>query len=248
MANGEKPGSTTDSLFGGRLRVLQKDKGYRFSIDAIILAHHIPLKDGDIAVDLGTGCGVIPLILAHLNPSVRLYGIEIQKDLTDLAVRNVQLNKMKNRVTIVQADMKDFASHLRPGMADIVFSNPPYRKVLSGRLNPDPERAVAKHEIKASLSDVVSVAEKLLRPLGRLVVIYPAERTADLITQMRTSGLEPKRLRIVYTKEDSDAELVLAEGLKQGKPGVKVLAPLIVHQSDGSYTDEAREMLGELGG
>ncbi len=236
---------TTDDLFGGRLRVLQKENGYRFSIDAIILAHHIPLKDGDIAVDLGTGCGIIPLILAQRNPSAQFYGFEVQQDLADLAVRNVQLNQMEDRVAVIHGDIKDFESYLRPGLADIVFSNPPYRKLLSGRLNPSPEKAVAKHEIKASLLDVVSVAERLLRPLGRLVLIYPAERTADLITQMRAFRLEPKRLRIVYSRQGSAAELILAEGSKHGKPGLYISAPLIVCKPDGTYTDEVKEMMAK---
>jgi tRNA1Val (adenine37-N6)-methyltransferase len=199
----------------------------------------------DMGVDLGTGCGIIPIILAYRSSSAHLYGIEIQKDLADLASRNVRLNRMEDRITIVCGDMKDFSSYLEPGMADVVFSNPPYRKVLSGRINPDPERAVARHEIKGTLSHVVSVAEKLLRPSGRLVVIYPAERIADLLLQMRAFRLEPKRLRLVHPRQDSDAELVLAEGRKQGRPGVKVVPPLIVHKQDGGYTDEVKGIIGE---
>jgi tRNA1Val (adenine37-N6)-methyltransferase len=237
--------TTTQSLFQGHLKILQKQEGYRFSIDAVILAHHIVLKDMDVAVDLGTGCGIIPLIVAHRNPSVRLYGIEIQKELADLASRNVRLNHMEDRITIVHGDIKHFNTHLEPEGADVVFSNPPYRKLLSGRVSPDPERAVARHEIRASLADVISVAGKLLKPSGRLFVIYPAERTADLITQMRAFKLEPKRLRLVHSREDSDAELIVAEGLKHGKPGVAVVPCLIVHKGDGSYTYEVSQMMGE---
>jgi tRNA1Val (adenine37-N6)-methyltransferase len=241
----ERPVTAPESLFRGRLKILQKKGGYRFSIDAVILAHHIPLKDMDVGVDLGTGCGIIPLILAHRSSSARLYGIEVQEGLADLASQNVRLNHMEDRITIVHGDMKDFRSYLEPGVADVVFSNPPYRKVLSGRMNPDPERAAARHEIKGALADVLSVAEKLLRPSGRVWVIYPSERIADLLTRMRAFRLEPKRLRLVHSRPDSDAELVLAEGLKHGNPGVKVVPPLIVHKQDGSYTDELKDMIGE---
>jgi tRNA1Val (adenine37-N6)-methyltransferase len=234
-----------ESLFHGRVKILQKAKGYRFSIDAVILGHHIPLKDMQLGVDLGTGCGIIPLILAHRSSSARLYGVEIQKDLADLASRNVRLNHMEDRITIVHGDMRDFRAYLEPGVVDVVFSNPPYRKVLSGRINPDSERAVARHEIKGTLSDVVSVAEKLLRPSGRLWVIYPAERIADLLAQMRAFRLEPKRLRLVHSRLNLDAELVLAEGRKQGRPGLKVVPPLVVHKEDGGYTEEIKEMIGE---
>jgi tRNA1Val (adenine37-N6)-methyltransferase len=245
MVDVERPATAPEDLFRGRLKILQKKGGYRFSIDAVILAHHIPLKDMDVGVDLGTGCGIIPLILAHRSSSARLYGIEVQEGLADLASQNVRLNHMEDRITIVHGDMKDFRSYLEPGVADVVFSNPPYRKVLSGRMNPDPERAVARHEIKGALSDVLSVAEKLLRPSGRVSVIYPSERIADLLTRMRAFRLEPKRLRLVHSRPDSDAELVLAEGLKYGNPGVKVVPPLIVHKQDGSYTDELKDMIGE---
>lgn len=245
MVDNERPVMAPESLFRGRLKILQKESGYRFSMDALILAHQIPLKDMDVGVDLGTGCGIIPLILAHRSSTARLYGIEVQKDLAELASRNVRLNHMEDRITIVCGDMKDFRSWLEPGVVDVVFSNPPYRKVLSGRINPDPERAVARHEIKGTLADVVYVAEKLLRPSGRLLVIYPAERIADLLARMRAFRLEPKRLRLVHSRQNSDAELVLAEGLKQGNPGVKVVPPLIVHKEDGGYTDEVKEMIRE---
>jgi tRNA1Val (adenine37-N6)-methyltransferase len=234
---------TTETLFYGGLKVLQKEKGYRFSVDAVILAHHIPLKGVQVAVDLGTGCGIIPLIVAQRSPSARIYGIEIQKDLAELAAKNVRLNGMEERITIVHGDMKDFGSFLAPGMADVVFSNPPYGRLLSGRVSPDQERAVAKHEIKACLSDVMSVADKLLKVGGRLCVIYPAHRAIDLLTQMRASKLEPKGLRFVHSMKDSEAELAIAEGLKYGNPGVTVSPPLIVHKKDGTYTDEATDML-----
>jgi len=234
---------TTESLFRGRLKIRQRKKGYRFSIDTAILAHHVDLKGTDTAVDLGAGCGIISIILAHRVPSAHLYGIEIQRDLAELAAANVRLNGMEDRITIVHGDMKHFRSYLRPGGADVVFTNPPYRRFLSGRVCPDRERAVARHEITVSLSDVISVAGKLLRPSGRLFVIYPAERATDLITQMRAFKLEPKRLRLVHSREDSEAELILAEGSKHGKPGVKVSPPLVVHKRDGSYTDEVKEMI-----
>jgi tRNA1Val (adenine37-N6)-methyltransferase len=237
---------TTETLFQGGLRVRQKKQGYRFSIDAGILANHVSLREGSVGVDLGTGCGIIPLILAHRFPSAQIYGIEIQKDLADLAKTNVRLNHMEDRITILHGDIKDFKSLLEPGVADMGFSNPPYRKLHSGRLSPDRERAVARHEIKASLSDVMFVAEGLLKPSGRVVIIYSAERVADLIAQMRAFRLEPKRLRLVHSKQDSEAELILVEGLKHGQHGVKVAPPLVVHNADGSFTDEVQNMIAGM--
>jgi len=236
---------TTTSLFQGRLKVIQRKKGYRFSIDAAILAHHIRLRPTDIAVDLGTGCGIIPLILSLQTPSAHIYGIEIQKDLAELASRNVRENHKEGSITIIHGDMKDFRSDLTPGTVDVVFSNPPYRKLLSGRINPDAERAVARHEIKASLSDVVSVAESLLKPSGRFVVVYSAERAIDLIVNMRTFKLEPKRLRLIHPKQGSQAILAVVEGIKYGNPGLEVDSPLIIYESEGRYSDEAKKAMGE---
>jgi len=236
---------TTDSLFRGRLKIIQKRKGYRFSIDAPILAQHVRLRATDIAVDLGTGCGIIPLILSLQTPSAHICGIEIQRDLAELASRNVRLNHMEGKITIVHGDMKDFKSYLTPGTIDVVFSNPPYRKVLSGRINPEEERAVARHEIKACLSDVVSVAEGLLKRSGRLVMIYPAERVIDLVLRMRASSLEPKRLRLIHPKESSGAILAIAEGIKYGNPGLEVQPPIIIYKPEGGYTDEVKKMIGE---
>ncbi len=237
--------TTTDSLFGDRLKIIQKKQGYRFSIDAAVLAHHVRLRPTDIAVDLGTGCGIIPLILSLQTLSAHIYGIEIQRDLAKLASRNVQRNRMEGRIRIVHSDMKDFKSYLTPGTVDVVLSNPPYHEVLSGRINPESERAVARHEIKASLADVVSVAESLLKPSGRFVVIYPAERVIDLVLRMRAFKLEPKRLRFIHPKQGSEAILAVAEGIKHGNPGLKVAAPLTIYTSKGRYTDEARKVVGK---
>lgn len=237
--------TTIDSLFRGRIKVLQKKKGYRFSVDAAILAHHVSLKPEDVAVDLGTGCGVIPLILSSRRASAHIYGIEIQKELAELASRNVRLNGLEGHITVVHADMRDFRAFLTPGSADVVFSNPPYRKLHSGRINPEAERAVARHEIKASLSDVLSAAEGLLKPSGRFFVIYLAERAVDLLSQMRAFNLEAKRLRWVHSRHDSGAKLVVVEGTKHGNPGLTVDAPLVIYRPNGEYTDEVKEMLGE---
>jgi tRNA1Val (adenine37-N6)-methyltransferase len=239
--------TTVDSLFRGRLKIIQKRKGYRFSIDSALLAKHVSLKTTDVAVDLGTGCGIIPLILSFQTPSAHIYAIEIQEQLAELASENIQINGMEETISVIHGDMKDFRTFLTPGSVDVVFSNPPYRRLHSGRVNPETERAVARHEIKASLTDILSAAEGLLKASGRFVVIFPAERTADLISQMRAFKLEAKRLRWIHSREDSEAKLVVAEGTKHGNPGLKVDAPLFIYEANGEYTEEVKEMLGNQG-
>lgn len=233
---------TADTFFNGRIRVKQNRAGYRFSIDAVLIAGlTIPSPD-DTVLDLGTGCGIIPLILAYRHPKIKVYGIEVQQQLADLAIINVEENRMKDRITIHCMDMKKLKHDMMSGPVDLVVSNPPYRKAESGRINPDQQRAVARHEIKATLSDVVETAQRMLRTAGRFVTVYPAERMADILIQMRSAGLEPKSLRTVHSDRHTDAKLIIVEGKKGGRPGLKIGSPVIIYRKDGSYTEEVQEM------
>ncbi len=233
---------TTDTFFNGRVRVNQDRSGYRFSIDAVLLAYYARPRPDDKIIDLGTGCGIIPVILAHRHPGITLYGIEVQETLAEIATLNAKENRMSDRITIIEKDLKLLESQMVFGPVDLVVSNPPYRRVRSGRINSDPQRAVARHEITATLLDVVQAAHRVLRNSGRLVMIFPAERIIDLICQMRSSSIEPKHLQMVYSEIDMGAKLVLIEGRKGGRPGMKVAPPLTIYHQDGSYTDAVLKM------
>jgi tRNA1Val (adenine37-N6)-methyltransferase len=233
---------TADTFFNGRIRVKQNRAGYRFSIDAVLIAAQTIPSPDDTVLDLGTGCGIIPLILAYRHPKIKVYGIEVQQQLADLATINVEENRMKDRITIHCMDMKKLKHDMMSGPVDLVVSNPPYRKAESGRINPDQQRAVARHEIKATLYDVVETAQRMLRTAGRFVTVYPAERMADILIQMRSAGLEPKSLRTVHSDRHTDAKLIIVEGKKGGRPGLKIGSPVIIYRKDGSYTDEVQEM------
>jgi tRNA1Val (adenine37-N6)-methyltransferase len=218
----------------GRLRLIQSKGGYRFSIDAVFLAEFVSAKPGDVVVDLGTGCGVISLLLLQREPIRYAVGLEIQPDLADQAHRNVLLNGAEGRMGVILGDLR--LPPLAPGTADTVICNPPYRQKASGRINPDPQRALARHEMKASLDDILNAASKLLRAKGRLAVIYPAARLADLLVRMRGFDLEPKRLRVVHPDRSVDAKRVLVEANLGGRPGMKILPPL-VDQGDYSVNE-----------
>ena len=233
---------TSDTFFQGRIRIKQHRNGYRFSIDAVLLAAHAGLKTGETALDLGTGCGIIPLLLGCRIPDAVIYGIEIQKDLAEMAESNVRENAMEERIHILSGDMKTLRPEMISGHADLVVSNPPYRKIGSGRMNPQSQRAVARHEICATLGDVIQSAQRMLKVSGRFVTIYPAERLAELFAQMHTSGLEPKHLRAVYSGWNTGAKLVIVEGVKRGRPGMKISPPLVIYREDGSYTEEVSRM------
>jgi tRNA1Val (adenine37-N6)-methyltransferase len=235
-------GETLDTFFGGRLKVLQKECGYRFSIDALLLGRFAEPRPMDRIIDLGTGCGIIPLILILRHNAEKVIGVEIQPSLADLARRNVALNRLSARIKIWGKDLKSLQGKNRRGTFDLVLSNPPYRKVGAGRVNPRLEKALARHEIKATLEDVVCTARHLLKEKGRLTMIYPASRAADLIEEMREFHLEPKRLQFVHSHPQDEARLLLVEGLKEGRAQVQVLPPLFLYDSKGEYTPEAREL------
>ncbi|OQY13993.1 MAG: hypothetical protein B6I30_01860 [Desulfobacteraceae bacterium 4572_187] len=233
---------TTDSLFNGSIRVKQNRSGYRFSIDAVLLAQHAMPSPNDTVLDLGTGCGIIPLILAYRHPKIKIYGVEVQKDLADIAVLNIAESSMDDRITIHCKDLRRLKQDMTSGPVELVVTNPPYRKLESGRLTPDHQRAVAKHEIKATLFDVVETAHRMLQTSGRFVIIYPAERMADIIIQMRSTGMEPKYIRMIHSYRDKNAKRVLVEGKKGGHHGLKIGPPLIIYRKNGSYSDETQTM------
>jgi tRNA1Val (adenine37-N6)-methyltransferase len=235
--------TTTDTFFGGSLTVTQPRDGYRFSIDAVILAATLHLKTGQKIVDLGTGCGIIPLILAHRNSQVKIFGIEMQEALVDFARINVDQNRMADRIDILQADIRKLKTEMIEGSADLVVSNPPYRCAGSGRINPNCQRAIARHEIHLNLSQLLKTVRSILRTGGRFVTIYPADRIVDLFCKMHAMGLEPKQMRAIHSRRAQGAKLILAQGVMRGNPGLTIDPPLIIYQSDGNYTQEMQTMI-----
>ena len=233
---------TQDTFFNGKITIRQSRGGYRYSVDAVILAHQVRPKPGDRILDLGTGCGIVPIILAIRYPQTYFYGIEIQQALADIAMQNVRDNGMEDQIEIVCQDLKALSQNQFPAPMDIVISNPPYRRAASGRMNPNRQRAVARHEIKATLADVLAVAGRMLRTAGKLIMIYSSERLTDLLVQMRAVRIEPKYIRFIHAKQDTEAKLVLVEGMKAGKPGLKAGAPLVMYHKDGAYSDEMNAM------
>jgi tRNA1Val (adenine37-N6)-methyltransferase len=219
-----RPDETLDEFLGGRIRLIQSREGYRFSIDAILLARFVTVKPSDVIVDLGAGCGIISLLLLQ-RPVHWVLALEIQRKLAEQAVRNASLNGVADRMGVILADLRR-APFGKP-LADVVVCNPPFRRRGSGRVPPDLQRAIARHEIMASLNDILSAARAVLKPKGRLALIYPAGRLVDLVMRMRAFEIEPKRMRVVYPSMEEEAKLVLVEGSRGGKGGVKVLPPVI---------------------
>lgn len=237
---GSKSGETRDALFGGRLEIRQRKEGYRFSIDALLLAHFADPDPRERIVDLGTGCGVIPLILVFRGKAEHVIGVEIQPSLAELARRNVSRSRFSAQIEIREKDFRTLAEEV--GAFDCVLCNPPYRRVGSGRINPQEEKALARHEINATLEEVLRTARGLLKNKGRFCAIYPASRTADLFQELRRFRLEPKRVQFVHSREGEDARLVLVEALKEGKAQARVLSPFVLYQTGNRYTAQARNL------
>ncbi len=184
-------------------------------------------------MDLGTGCGILLLLLSQTTKALSFVGVEIQKELAELAKKNVRLNHLEDRVSILQKDFRDLKDTYPPGSFDVVLSNPPYRKYRTGRVNPGMEKAIARHEIKGTLEDLISIASYLLPPKGRCYVIFPALRTVDLLVVLRSQRLEPKRLQFVHPRFEEDAKFILSESIKESGVELKVMDPLIL-QSDST--------------
>ena len=237
-------GETLDTVCQGRLKIIQPEKGYRFSIDAVLLVGLTRIHPRDRIVDLGTGCGVIPLLLAYQGAIDHITGVEIQESLVSMAKRNVLINELSHLITIVHADLRKMNAAMVGGSVDLVMSNPPYGKLRSGRLNPNSRKAIARHELLANVGDVVRAAAKLLPQKGRLALIYPARRLPNLLKEVCMNGFAPKHLTVIHSTLESEAKLVHLESIKGGGEELRVSKPFVIYRNDDEYTDEMKAIYG----
>lgn len=225
------------------IRLYQSKMGYRFSVDSVLLYSFINLKTVRTIADLGAGTGIVGMLLAKKYPEALVTLFEIQDNLVTLAEKNIMQNRMEDRVKVIKCDIRTLPSHApMSGTFNLVISNPPFRKLKSGRLNVEEEKAIARHEIKLQLKELAKAVTALLREKGRFCVIYHPWRLAELIDTFRKADLEPKRLRFVHSDISSDAKMILMEAVKNGKAGLKVDKPLYLYEKNGTYTNELREM------
>ncbi|HEY1371815.1 MAG TPA: tRNA1(Val) (adenine(37)-N6)-methyltransferase [Candidatus Binatia bacterium] len=234
---------TVDTLFNGKVSIIQKRTGYRFSIDALLLAHFATVKNARRIVDLGSGSGVVGIILAELDPNIDIVGIELQEQMVERARRSAALNAFDGRVTMMRGDVRAIATLIARESCDGAVANPPYRAASSGRINPDSEKRLARHEIVADVGDFVRAAAHAVRPGGGLAVVYPARRLIDLLDTMRRERFEPKRLRLVHSFAGAEASLALVEGVKDGRAELKVLPALTIYSAGHEYTPEISALL-----
>lgn len=237
------PALSKDSFFKGRLHVTQPLNGYRFSIDAVLLAAELEPQTGETVLDLGTGCGIIPLILSTRHPGLQITGVEIQSELARLAQQNIVENRYEEAIKVRNIDLKTLPDAETPGPFDWVVSNPPYRRPGTGRINPDQQKALARFEINVDLAQLIQTAARLLRRGGRFVTVFLADRLVDLLVEMRRATIEPQSIRAVQSHRGEAAGLVLVKGVKGGRNGLRIETPLVVYRKDGRYTKAVEAMM-----
>lgn len=244
MTNLVLPNERVDELHRNHYQIIQDPERFCFGMDAVLLSGFAKVKEGEILLDLGTGTGIIPILLEAKTPGKRFIGLEIQKESADMARRSVMLNHLEDKIEIVTGDIKEANGYFTPASFDVITSNPPYMNNQHGLVNPELPKAIARHEILCSLEDVVSQAAKLLRPGGRFYMVHRPFRLAEIIMVMRKYHLEPKRMKLVHPFIDKEPNMVLIEGLRGGKPRMTVEAPLIVYKEPNVYTQEIYDIYG----
>ena len=230
-----------DLQFKG-LRIIQSKNKICFRTDAVLLSLFPGIRRGDRVVDLGTGTGIIPILLAGRMDEASLVGVEIQSDMAEMANRSIQMNDLEPRVKILEADLKDAPEKFGKGSFSLVVSNPPYKKTGSGILNPEDDMAIARHEVLCTLEDVLFSASKLLQVGGRFAMVHRPERMMDILMGMRSVQLEPKRIRMVHSQLHKAPSLILIEAISHGKPFLSWMPPLIMYDENNKYTDELKEI------
>lgn len=238
---------TRDEILRGRLTLLQPKVGYRFSLDPLLLADFVgPPPYGTVA-DLGAGVGVVGLLLGRGDPAARVTLVELQPRLAQLCRDNAAHNGLSERTTVVEGDILDRAVQRRLGGAsfDLVVSCPPYYPIGKGGINPDGEEAIARHELRLPLIDLVRVARRLIGFRGQVVLVYPSPRLPEMLTHLSAEGLQPTRLRLVYPRPGEPAQRALVSAIKGGRGGLTIDPPFVVRDEAGNYTPEARQALGE---
>ena len=228
------------------MKIIQNKDGFCFGIDSVLLSDFSrDLPKNATALDLGTGTGILGILLCGKTNLSKIYGIEIQKDVADMAKRSIELNNLTNKFEIINDDIKNLSNHFQNDSFDAIISNPPYKKDNCGIKNESETKLISRHEITASLEDFISISSKLLKNNCSLYMVHRPERLSDLFYLLKKYKLEPKKLRIVQSYYDSKPKLILVKATKNAKSFLNIEKPLIIYNKDGSYTDEIYEIYGK---
>jgi len=239
-----KENERIDSLERNGYVIIQNPEKFCFGMDAVLLSGFCHIRPGETVLDIGTGTGIIPILLEAKTQAGHLTGLEIQAESADMARRSVALNGLEDKINIITGDIKEAESLFKAASFDVLTCNPPYMIGEHGLQNPDAPKAIARHEILCTLEDILTRSARLLKPGGRLYMVHRPFRLAEIITGMCSHGLEPKRMRLVYPFADKEPNMVLIEAVRGGKSRMTVEKPLIVYKEKGIYTEEIMDIYG----
>ena len=239
-----KENERIDDLERNGYQIIQRTDGFCFGMDAVLLSGFAVVKRGEKVLDLGTGTGIIPILLEAKTEGEHFSALEIQGEVADMARRSVALNRLEKKITIVNGDIKEASQIFGPASFDVVTSNPPYMNDARGLKNPDLPKAIARHEVLCTLEDVVREAAKVLKTGGRFYLVHRPHRLAEIINTLTAYRLEPKRMKMVHPFADREANMVMIEAVRGGGAFLKVEAPVIVFREPGVYIDEIRDVYG----
>lgn len=228
-----------DDLNCKNLKILQKKDGFCFGMDSVLIANFAKIsRKNAIVADLGTGTGIISILVAGKQNPEKVYAVEIQEELVDMAKRSVKYNDLENKIDIINADIVGISRGNFNKKFDYVISNPPYKQLNTGLINDNQKKLISRHEVKCTLKDVVNEASKLLKDKGVFYMVHRPDRLCDIFNAMRENKVEPKEIQLVHSHLEDEANLVLIKGVKCGNPSLKVLKPLIVYNENNEYTEE----------
>lgn len=237
-------GERIDQLYADDIQIIQSAKVFSFSLDAVLLANFPSIPKRGTIVDLCAGNGAVGLFVSR-KTNAKIYQIELQEKLADMAQRSIQLNQLEEQMTVYPIDLKESLSKIKGDSVDLLLCNPPYFKNTETAIkNPNPHLAIARHELHTNLDEVIQTASKLLKTNGRLALVHRPDRFLDILECMRNYRIAPKRVQFVYPKQGKEANILLIEGIKDGKTdGFKVAHPLITYNENGNYNPETHRML-----
>lgn len=236
--------TTNDLLNYKNLKIVQDDDFFRFSLDSVLLPNFATItKKTKKILDLGTGNAPIPMILStKVKDDTELYGIELQEKIFNLAIESLQINNLNNRIKLINDDMKNLHNYFDMNSFDLILSNPPYFKLFENSTTNDIiEKTIARHEKAITLNQIIEIAKLYLKNGGTFAMVHRTDRMIEILELLKKNRLEPKKLQLIYPKENSESNLMLIEARKNGNPGLKVLAPIITHYNNGTYTDQIKK-------
>lgn len=237
-----------DDLEYKNLKIIQNEKGFCFGIDSVLLSDFAKgIKKNSTVVDIGTGTGIISILLSAKTDAKKIYGIEIQEDVANMAKRSIKLNNLEDKIEVLNINIKDVFEYLEPNKIDAIVTNPPYMKQNTGKVNEEKKKLISRHEIECTLEDIIQISYKLLKSNGEFYMVHRAERIVDILYNLRKYKLEPKVLRFIQARENKEPNLVLIKAVKNAGYQLSLENPLIVYNNDGSYTDEILEIYNKKG-